>query len=87
VNYALRLAGEVRQVIEELPIDVQEDLWDLFENIAAHPRSPDARRGTTVNVHRYRYVTDAQTFRVDFALVVDDGARVVFVPLMAYGIA
>jgi hypothetical protein len=81
----LQLRREAKRVLLELPIAVQEDLWDLFEQIAHEPHSPDAAPSSVSHdVHELVYVEGTQVLHVYFILVIDDDHRIVFLPLIEH---
>lgn len=86
MSYALNVASDASRILSELSFDVQEDVWDLLEEIAADPRSPGASAGVTGNLHSYyRRAAGGGRLLVEFVVIIDDAARLVFVPRLAYG--
>jgi hypothetical protein len=84
VGYALNVARDASRVIAELPIDVQEDVWDLLERIAAEPRSPRAATGLSGSIHKYYHTATTPHLMIEFAVIIDDATRAVFVPRLEY---
>lgn len=79
--FALKLASEVRAVLPTLSIDAQEDLWDLFEELAASPGvSPTADAEFEVEMHVFVRTGDARDVRLLFPLVFDYQSQSVMIP-------
>lgn len=84
MHYVLRVASDASRVLAELPPEVQEGVWDVFDLLAADPGPPTADPQRPAEVHEYRHVAQGRTTRVFFAIVVDDWSRSVLVPLLEY---
>jgi hypothetical protein len=76
--------NEARRVLAELPIDTQESLWDLFEELAANPTGEKKMVGTRSAVHDHCISDGSQTLHVLFAVVIDDGRQLMSIPLIEW---
>jgi hypothetical protein len=87
VSYSLHVASEASRILAELPFEVQEDVWDLFDKFAADPGVLGVQPDHAAEVHEYRQVTQGRTIRVFFAVVIDDRNQRVLVPVLEYTIS
>lgn len=81
MSYALNVAGDALRTLLGLPFDVQEEVWDLLEQIVTEPRRPGAAIGVTGVVHRLRHeAADGSLTLVDVGVIIGDLTGSVFVP-------
>jgi hypothetical protein len=83
VSYALKLAIEVRQALRELPIDVQEHVLDLFDQVASDPVPADPSDWPRVAIHHAAYAGD-EIVILRFGIVTDDTSLTMLVRRMRY---
>jgi hypothetical protein len=81
VTFALKVTSDARSVLRGLPIDVQEDLWDLVDDLVAAVTRPDEPLDFEIEMHRFtRRSAGDKEVAVVFPLVIDYRANTVTVP-------
>jgi hypothetical protein len=83
VGYALTLRSEVGSYLLTLPVDLQEDLWDLFDALVATLPAPAADTPQEVELHLYLRKTEREIVALLFPLVIDHQAKAVLIPSIA----
>ena len=84
MGYALKLTSEVWAVLPTLSVEAQEDLWGLFDNLAATAGPTGATGGREVEMHVFVWVDEPERVRLLFPLVIDHRTRSALVPRLRW---
>lgn len=81
MTFALKVTSDARSVLREFPIDVQEDLWDLVDELVLATTPPSGPPDIDIEMHRFTHrVAGQKEIAVLFPVVTDYRRSTVTIP-------
>jgi hypothetical protein len=81
VTFELKITSDAKSVLSGFSVDVQEDLWDLFEQLVQSTLVPSEPLDFEIEMHRFTTLGAAdQVVVILFPVVTDYRAKTVSIP-------
>jgi hypothetical protein len=83
VGFEIRLENEALNFIRSLSIDLQEDFWDLVDQLATTAIDAPPANSLGPELHLFIRIDNRKVFGAAFTLLTDYETRTLYVPWIA----